>query len=88
MNIKARCAVVWLGMLVSTSSWADDFYCGTHIISEGLTQGEVVQFCGQPAQQQGDTWVYNRGPEKLDVQLHFDGEGELERITELEHRGD
>lgn len=88
MNINSLLTGLCLGMLVCISSWADDFYCGTHIISEGLSEDEVLKYCGRPEQRQGDTWVYARGAEKLDVQLHFDGEGQLERITDLDYRGD
>lgn len=88
MLSKSLTAGLALGLLASTGAWADNFYCGTHIIAEGLTKDEVIQRCGQPTEQQGDTWVYDRGPDELDIQLHFDGEAQVERITELDQRGE
>lgn len=69
-------------LLFAVSANADDFICGTHIIEEGLTKTEVLQRCGAPASQYGAHWVYDFGPEKFKVLLHFDGNGEVERIEQ------
>jgi len=50
----------------------DSFRCGTHVISQGLAQRELVQYCGEPAEKHGDTWVYDWGPERQTMVVHFD----------------
>lgn len=84
MNLKPLGTTVILGLLASSTAWADnEFYCGTHIITEGLTKEQVSERCGDPEVQTADQWTYNRGPDEFDVQLDFDGDNTVESITEL-----
>jgi hypothetical protein len=82
MAINHKSAAIALALLFTFSASAEDFRCGTHIIEEGLTKTEVLQRCGAPATQFGSQWVYDFGPDKFKILLHFDGDDEVERIDE------
>lgn len=58
----------------------DSFRCGTHVISQGLAQHELVQYCGEPAEKHGDTWIYDWGPERQTMVVHFDMDLKIDRI--------
>ena len=82
MKRGIQLAVLAAALLCAVAANADDFICGTHIVEEGLTKAEVLQRCGAPASQYGAHWVYDFGPEKFKVLIHFDGDDEVERIEE------
>lgn len=65
----------------------DEFYCGSKIVTEGLSKAQVLERCGEPRDKSVDQWVYDRGPDDFDVLLHFDGDNQVERITEETERG-
>jgi hypothetical protein len=33
---------------------------------------KVLEHCGEPTEKDGNHWIYDRGPEKLMVVVHFD----------------
>ncbi len=68
-------------LLFAGAASADDFICGTHIVEEGLTKGEVLQRCGEPASQFGSHWVYDFGPGEFKMLVHFQGD-EVEDIEQ------
>lgn len=69
-------------LLIATTASADTFYCGETLIEEGMSRGEVVQHCGQPSSGGEDNWVYDRGPEKFNVEVHFEADGTVGDIQE------
>ena len=49
-NIVNRASVVLLlGLAASAAQGGGDFRCGNRIITTGMTQGEVLDACGEPA---------------------------------------
>ena len=88
MNIKTLLLTFIAGfsMLMFQSVYAGSMKCGQHIISDGGRTGpgkyEVLKRCGEPAFQQGNTWVYERG-EKRRVAVVFKDNGEISSINTL-----
>ena len=59
----------------------DSFRCSTHVISQGLEQSKVLQYCGEPSERRdSDTWVYDRGAEHQVMVVTFDSEHRILRI--------
>lgn len=88
MRFKPMSTILLAGFLVSPFALADDeFYCGTHIITEGLTKEQVLERCGEPAKKTPDQWLYERGPSELDILLYFGGGNVVESIAEEAERG-
>ena len=69
--------------LAAPAVWAtDSFRCGTHVISQGLEQSKLLQYCGEPSERRdGDTWVYDRGAERQVMVVTFDSERRILRIA-------
>jgi hypothetical protein len=88
MKRRHQLTLLAVAVLFAVRASADDFICGTHIVEEGLTKTEVLQRCGAPASQFGAHWVYDFGPEKFKVLLHFDGDDEVEDIEQELPSGD
>jgi hypothetical protein len=88
MKRRHQLTLLAVAVLFTVRASADDFICGTHIVEEGLTKTEVLQRCGAPASQFGAHWVYDFGPEKFKVLLHFDGDDEVEDIEQELPSGD
>jgi hypothetical protein len=74
-------------MFVSGLASADSFYCGTHIIEEGLSMDDVQAKCGEPESIEGNTWRYARGSNQFDVVLHFGADSTINRIVEVSDQG-
>jgi hypothetical protein len=74
-------------MFVSGLASAGSFYCGTHIIDEGLSMDEVQSKCGQPDSSEGNTWRYKRGSGQFDVVVHFGADSTVNRIDEISDEG-
>lgn len=76
---------VVLMLLWSASSWAD-FYCGTHLIEQGMTTKQVVELCGQPTKRlesyNGIQWFYDLGPGQMVKVLHVTPDGKVTWIEE------
>lgn len=68
-------------MLLSTSV-AGSFRCGSHLIEEGMQRSKVLEYCGQPDKEEGWTWHYERGTGGLNMLVHFDADGTVNRIEE------
>jgi len=68
-------------MLLSTSV-AGSFRCGSYLIEEGLHRSKVLEYCGQPTEEMGWTWRYDRGPGGLNMLVHFGADGTVNRIEE------
>ena len=77
----AQLALTILLLLVTAAAvGTDSFRCGTHVISEGLAQRKVLQYCGEPTEKRGDEWVYDWGPERQVMVVVFDPEQKVDRI--------
>jgi hypothetical protein len=74
--------VFLLWALVPTTSFAESFRCGSHIIEEGLEKEKVIEYCGQPTSERGWTMVYDRGPEKFNMLVHLGADGTVNQIEE------
>jgi len=72
--------LVWV-MFLSTSV-AGSFRCGSHLIEEGMEKSKLLEYCGQPTREEGWTWHYDRGPGGLNMLVHFDADGTVNRIEE------
>jgi len=68
--------------LVTPMAWAtDSFRCGTHVISQGLEQSKLLQYCGELSERRdGDTWVYDWGAERQVMVVTFDSNRRILRI--------
>jgi hypothetical protein len=81
MNVFYRALIFCLLSGASGSVLADQsFRCGAHLIKEGMHKSKVLEYCGQPMSESGDTWVYDQGPEKFNMIVHFLGDDSIDRI--------
>jgi hypothetical protein len=69
-------------LMIASANAGESFRCGSHIIDVGDDRETVLEHCGQPTTEEGWTWTYDRGPEKLKVLVHFDADGSVNRIEE------
>jgi hypothetical protein len=74
--------VCLLWAMVPTTSVAESFRCGSHLIEEGMKRSEVIEYCGQPTSERGWTIVYDRGPESFNMLIHFNAAGTVDQIEE------
>ncbi len=78
--------ITGFSILMLQSVYAGSMRCGSHMISDGGRSGpityEVLKRCGEPAFQQGNTWIYERG-EKRRVAVVFKDNGEISSINTL-----
>jgi len=47
-----------------------------------MDRSKVLEYCGQPTSKRGWTMVYDRGPEKFNMLIHFNADGTVDRIEE------
>jgi hypothetical protein len=74
-----------LFFLVITAANADEsFRCGSYLVETGDDRETVLERCGQPTTEEGWTWTYDRGPEEFKVIVHFDANGSVNRIEEVD----
>lgn len=76
MNTRFRLATPALVMTVALGSSSaaigdEGFYCGEKIIETNMSTATVLKLCGQPTEQLGDRWIYERGSDKFTVVLHI-----------------
>lgn len=75
--------IVILFFLIEPAIADDSMRCGSHVIDadalEAPTMDDVLEKCGEPDERLGATWVY-KGQGKLTRRLHFNANGELNRI--------
>ena len=72
-------------LLFTVSVKAESIRCGSHVIEDGgihkdVTMEEVVKKCGQPSSRERSRLYYKEKGKKL----HFDTEGRLESIQDIE----
>jgi hypothetical protein len=78
---------VCAGLLLSATARAGSITCGDAIITDdqdvGQTTQQILDQCGQPTSQDGDTWLYDRSDVGQGTYiLHFDDAGQLDSITQ------
>jgi hypothetical protein len=71
-----------LSVMYLSASVAESFRCGSHLIEEGMERSKVREYCGQPTEEAGWTWHYERGPGGMNMLVHFDADGTVNRIEE------
>ena len=65
----------FLMVVLSAAAWGSEtVVCHGHIISDGDPKIKVLKHCGEPTDREGEKWVYDRGPEKFLLVVHFDGD--------------
>ena len=87
MQQLTRTILIFVSTLSATPFvYADTMECGNKIISGdqivGQTMAQILQMCGPPDSGMEGTWVYKR--DQSVYQLHFDGNGHLDSVTEEE----
>jgi hypothetical protein len=81
MNIFSGALIACLlWVMFPSTSVAESFRCGSHIIEEGMHRSKILEYCGQPTEEMGWTWHYDRGPGTLNMLVHFDADGTANRI--------
>ena len=71
-----------LSVMFLSTSVAESFRCGSHLIEEGMQRSKVLEYCGQPTEEAGWTWHYDRGQGGFKILVHFDADGTVNRIEE------
>jgi hypothetical protein len=82
MKFLTKYLLVTFALGASFTASADTFYCAETLIEEGMKQSEVQQHCGEPSSSSGYNWVYDRGPEKFVVHIHFEPDGTVGEIRQ------
>lgn len=85
MRMTEILLVTAITLLFTANVKADSIRCGAHLIEDGelqniVTMDEVVKKCGQPSSREGTTLYYK----EKGKQLHFDAEGRLVPIQDIE----
>jgi len=83
MRLISKYAVLMLGLLAALVVKAETFRCGGKIIEQGMSQDEVVQYCGQPDATDNQvriSWTYNNQPGGVDIVVYFYTNGDVEAI--------
>jgi hypothetical protein len=75
------------GLLLAATTQAGSITCGDATITddqdEGQTTMQILDQCGQPTSQDGDTWLYDRSDVGQGTYiLHFDDSGQLDSIQQ------
>ena len=84
MKISANVLLATVALTATFAARADTFYCGEKLIDEGMEQNLVLQYCGEPSSRFGNHWVYDRGPEEMDMLVDFEADGTVGQIeTEM-----
>ena len=86
MRVVSRYSVLMVGLILSQSAIADTFRCEGKIIEQGMTQDEVLQYCGQPDAMNNEvhiTWTYKQHAGGMDIVVYFYANGDIERIESL-----
>ena len=83
MNMRILAVTFITGCLFTFQAHAETMECDEEIIEDGGTSGpmlaEVIEKCGEPTSQEGDSYVYEK--ENATYVLVFDDAGNLDSIT-------
>ena len=86
LRVAGKCAGAVLGLILSVSAHADTFRCDGHIIEKGMSQDEVLQYCGQPDEMNNQvhiTWTYKQHEGGMDIIVYFYANGDIEKIESV-----
>jgi hypothetical protein len=78
--MKNLCVTIASGLLLVSVTAQADFFCGTHIIEQGMHVEQVIQHCGEPTYREDNRLVYDLGEGFLKV-LHIQ-DGKVSYIEE------
>ena len=76
-----------VSLLLAATTQAGSITCGDATITddqdEGQTTQQILDQCGQPTSQDGDSWLYDRSDVGQGTYiLHFDDSGQLDSIQQ------
>ena len=83
MRLASKYAVLMLGLLAALVVKAETFRCEGKIIEQGMSQDEVLQYCGQPDATDNQvriSWTYNNRAGGVDIVVYFYANGDIEAI--------
>lgn len=83
MRKASRYVVLVVGLILSLSANADSFRCEGQIIEQGMSQDDVLQYCGQPDSTNNEvriSWTYKRQAGEMDIVIYFYANGDIEQI--------
>ena len=86
MRFVTLSTVFALSLGAALPAYADTFRCAGHIIEDGMSRDEVLEFCGAPAEENHqvvNTWTYARGSGQLSVIVYFYANGNIEKIESV-----
>jgi hypothetical protein len=69
--------------LLMPAAYADTFRCEGEIIEQGMTQEQLLEYCGQPDEMSNQAeiaWTYSGAAGSLDAVVYFYNNGKIERI--------
>lgn len=71
--------------LATPANASEEFRCGSRIIEDGMNMDKVRELCGDPTEETGDRWVYDRGPDRFIVVLHVQPDNTVGLIETKPH---
>jgi len=74
MKLATTFLMLLLGTLAMHKACADPFRCDTKLVDVGASVSELLDWCGEPSVRDGNMWIYDRGPDKLEIIVRV-GEG-------------
>lgn len=86
MHTISRLVASMTGMILSLAVHAEDFRCDGHIIETGMSQNEVLQYCGEPdmrSNQSRISWTYTQQDGGRDIVVYFYNNGDVEAIESV-----
>lgn len=75
MRIFKFLAIFAIAILAASPVLATDVsstHCGTQVVYVGDAEGELLEKCGEPTADTGDTWIYDEGGYRIKV-FHLGG---------------
>jgi len=81
-------AVLIACIVLTPPVYADTFRCAGHIIEQGMSRDEVLEYCGAPAEENHqvvNTWTYARNSGQLSVVVFFYSNGNIEKIESVQN---
>ena len=87
MKIQTFLTAVGAVLVFAGTAQAGSMTCGDATITddqdEGQTTMQILDQCGEPTSQEGDTWLYDRSDVGQGTYiLHFDDSGQLDSIQQ------
>jgi hypothetical protein len=86
MGLAGKYSVLLLGLLLALTAQADKLRCEGKIIEPGMSQDEVLKYCGQPDATDNQvriSWTYNNREGGVNVVVYFYANGDVEAIESV-----